>query len=408
MAIHIEHKNLTLNKILIYMFVLSLPISIGLRQEYDLYAFIPFIITIFLLNALNIKLVFGLIKDALNINKNGSLIFFILPILIALFYFCILGFRDISLIHFILIFSTSYLISQLSLKNILSDIANPWICLGMINSFGIILGLIEVNFMESNLFHAVLYDVPYSDGPRTSISGFLYNYNQAAYFQVTALAFLPFQSIFSKTTSYFIGMVLLLTLLLTSSKFSLLYVMALILFWFFKNNHRLIFFFLVAGVSCAYIFLTNIIIANNGSYELGSPHFQKVLFSIYNFDFLLGAYGSFKLSFWEAIYGAGLTPIGLDVFLNKNGFYPHNMIAGNILSGGYFFAIAIILCLIRTLKGIMYYREKSILDFLTLPGVFVFLLETINWDFSHSAYFWSLIFFIPLILNKENWIKENL
>ena len=62
MAIHIEHKNLTLNKILIYMFVLSLPISIGWRQEYDLYAFIPLIITIFLLNALNIKLVFGLIK----------------------------------------------------------------------------------------------------------------------------------------------------------------------------------------------------------------------------------------------------------------------------------------------------------------------------------------------------------
>ena len=49
MAIHIEHKNLTLNKILIYMFVLSLPISIGWRQEYNLYAFIPTIITIFLL-----------------------------------------------------------------------------------------------------------------------------------------------------------------------------------------------------------------------------------------------------------------------------------------------------------------------------------------------------------------------
>ena len=408
MTIHIEDKNLTLNKILIYMFVLSLPISIGWRQEYDLYAFIPLIVSIFLLNALNLKLVFRLIKNALNIQKNGSLIFFILPILIALFYFCILGFRDISLISFTLIFSTSYLISQLSLKNILSDIANPWVCLGMINSFGIILGLVEVNYMESNFFHAILYDVPYSDGPRTSISGFLFNYNQAAYFQVAALAFVPFQSIFSKTISCFIGIVLLLTLVLTSSKLSLLYVITLILFWFFKSNHRLTFFFLVTGLSCAYIFLTNIIIASNGSYELGSPHFQRVLFSIYNFAFLLGAYGSFKLSFWETIYGAGLTPIGLDVFLNKNGFYPHNMIAGNILSGGYFFAIAIILCLIRALKGIMHYQEKSILDFLTVPSVFVILLETMNWDFSHATYFWSLIFFIPLILNKENWIKENL
>jgi hypothetical protein len=75
------------------------------------------------------------------------------------------------------------------------------------------------------------------------------------------------------------------------------------------------------------------------------------------------------------------------------------MVTGNLLGGGYLFAISILLIFLILLKDfITIYKSGAY--FFSISGIVSYFAETMNWDFSHAMYFWILLLLIPFIREK--------
>lgn len=383
-----------LNRILIYVVCFSFFISVVFRDNIAL-----------------IALLLGISFAALVINnfKNKNLkilksmnmqLLFALLVCIFLTYFIFSGAEDIYLLSFTGIFLLTYLIINIPDNNNINNIANAWLIIGLVNSLGIILGLIEINFFNSNFFSKILYDTPYSSYQKHSVSGFLYNYNQAAYFLICSIALIKFQNIFSRKYEISILVLFLISLIITGSRVSLMYVLLLaILFLFFKKNRNLALGLIIA-LSFFYVFLTNIIIVGGNSYSIGSHHYRELLFSSLGYDFVLGTYGYFKTQAFEVIVINAFVPYGIQNFIDEYGFMPHSMMLGNFLGGGFFFAALILLIISKLLKDIdALYRSGT--NFYFISGIILYLAESANWDFSHAMYFWILLMLTPFLIERS-------
>jgi len=381
------------NRILIYVITMAFFVSTAYSDNVAIVAFIIGVPALLLL-ANNLKE-----ANLKTLNTINIKFLYVLPVCISLIYFFSYEANDIYLISFAAIFVLVCLLVYLPDKNNISNIANAWLIVGLINCLGIVAGLIEINFFNSNIFSKILYNTPYSNDQKNSVFGFLYNYNQAAYFLICSLALIDFQNIFSQKFTKFIKGLFLFSLFFTGSRVGLLYVLLVaILFLFFEKNNRAA-LSLIIGLCFSYVFLSNIIIASPDSYSIGSHHYRELIFSIFGYDFVLGTYGYFKVQAIDAILTNGFFPYGIQNFINQYGFVPHNMVIGNLLGGGYLFAISILLIFLILLKDfITIYKSGAY--FFSISGIVSYFAETMNWDFSHAMYFWILLLLIPFIREK--------
>ena len=395
------------NKACCYAFFILFFLSIALPG--NIFQKIALIgIPAFILGINNLTFIFNEFASLKNTKKLNANFIYILPIIFGLIFFALSGFKELYLASFLGIFSSTLLIVSLPHKNHLNDIANVWLIIGIINTVGILFGLVEKHFLASSYFIEVLLNSPYSGETKTSISGFLYNYNQAAYFQVCSIALIKFQNIFSEKKASIILIALLISLMLTTSKFALLFICSLVIITLFRKNNKIILPVLLVGLFSSYIFLTNIIVALPGSYSIPSHHFRQLLFSLFGYDFVLGTYGHFKVTTFNFIFWNKFYPFGMGEFVNQTGFVPHNMIGGNMLAGGYFLTISLGLIILKTLKSVLI-APCQFLNHYYLTALLVFIVETVNWDFSHALYFWILVLLIPSIkkpLKQANYFKE--
>jgi len=132
-------------------------------------------------------------------------------------------------------------------------------------------------------------------------------------------------------------------------------------------------------------------------------HFRKILFTLGPIDFILGNYGAFKLYTFEAISSNFILPMGLDMFVETYSGRPHFMIGALIISGGFATAILVVTYIFLLLKDSWKEISKGLdQNYLYLTILFCFGVETINWNFTNSFYFWSIIMGLTSINYYKN------
>lgn len=265
----------------------------------------------------------------------------------------------------------------------------------LIAVIGVILGLIELMIGNTNFFTQVIgFDYPYSDGlgKTTLINGFFASANGSAYAIGAGIAFIQFQDFANGVFKKALYMVFVIALFATKAKFAFLIAASLLGFTLLRRfSLRWLGAYLLI-LATSYIFLSHIMIAAPGTYDYPSLHFRELLFTLGSVDFILGNYGAFKLYALEAILSNNFMPIGLDVFVEVYGGRPHFMLGALIISGGFVSAILVIFYIYLLLKEFSSHlliglnRNK-----LYLVVLFCFALESINWNFTNSFYFWAII-----------------
>ena len=336
-----------------------------------------------------------------DLRSNGALI---LEILILINIFLLLIFFGIKELPLLLMIATLFISKTIAFNQSaqgFSYSANLISVASIICSIGILLGFLEVLFLNTHYFSQVMdFDYPYSNGMEqtTLINGFFSSANGSAYCLGAGLAFLGFQNLFTFNIKRLMYILLTTSLILTMTKFAFLILATSSVFLILKRlSFKYLILFLFGLVIC-YVFLSHIVIAASGSYVYPSPHFREVLFSLGGLDFILGNYGAFKIYSIEAIVSSPFLPYGLNQFENTYDGRPHFMLGGLFITGGLGLAMLVSMYIYVILKDnlklkdnfknpLVYFHKKKF--FLVI--LFCFLVETINWNFSNNFYFWFIL-----------------
>ena len=396
-------KNLA--KINLYLIFMALPIYYFSR---DFLPLASYIFIFLLLSACLICFYINVQKDILGLN-----IFFVMECLIflnVLVFFYFINYFEQALI---ISLSVMYVSRSLFISNteISSHAPNIVIVSGLIGSLGIMLGLYELLFTETNFFYQTTnFDYPYSDGMNQTIliNGFFPSANGSAYCIGASLAFINMQKIFHGYAKKLIYSFLIFCLVVTKTKFAALVFAALLVIYCFKKSSEIRLYVMLLCLAASYIFFSHIVLAPSGTYILPSVHFRELLFSIGDLDFILGNYGIHKIFSFQAISSNLFFPFGLESFEKIYEGRPHFMLGNLIISGGISIALIItayiVLILIRNFSKIpsSIRRNKIYLSVL-----FSFLVETINWNFANNFYFWGILFGLFIInIEKEEEVKK--
>jgi len=332
----------------------------------------------------------------------------ILLIFIFIFLFVSLGRLEKSIAFlFTTIAITRFLIIKKSNKSFI-DFSNLVTASALIASIGIFFGFIESIFLQSHLFsQEINVDYPYSNGMNETvlINGFFATANGSAYCLGAGIAFVKFQNIFLGIPKKIVLILLILALIITKTKFTVLILATYMGFTLLKTySSKLLILYLFLLAMC-YLFFSHVVLAFNGTYDYPSIHFREIIFSINNLDFILGNYGMFKLYSIDAISSHWLMPFGMENFEIIYGDRPHFMFGSILISGGIVTVILLLSYIFIFLNGcfdnikyaLQNYSKFSI--FLTI--LFCFLIESFNWNFGNSFYFWSLIFGLNELQQSE-------
>jgi len=312
--------------------------------------------------------------------------------------------RSLMLMFITLYISKSFFITDSN--NGFVTASNVIVCSSFFAGVGMILGIFEYTFTNTNWFSQKMgFDYPYSDGKgeTTLINGLFASANGSAYALGAGLAFIKFQNLVNG--KFRIGLYLFFTiaLFITKAKFAFLIAASFLGFKLLNKLHTkwLVAYLLILGLS--YIFFSHIMIAVSGTYDYPSLHFRKILFTLGSIDFILGNYGAFKLYTFEAISSNFILPMGLDMFVETYSGRPHFMIGALIISGGFATAILVVTYIFLLLKDSWKEISKGLdQNYLYLTILFCFGVETINWNFTNSFYFWSIIMGLTSINYYKN------
>lgn len=383
-----------LNKLLIYLVIAGLPFYYFFR-EYGSLASLIYSIALILLF---FKSFFSECQRYWN-KKNIFQIDFILEILIIFNIFLVtvyLNLFDRNLILLFVILLIAKNLSRFEFKDNLMASSNALTLSALIGAIGVIAGYIESIFYKTQIFNQVMdFDYPYSDGlsATTLLNGFFASANGSAYCICAGLAFSQYQNLIKGNLKNILCLFLGLTLLLTKAKFAFLYSFMILGMYLLKNFSKKYVILFICTLGLSYIFLSHIMIALSGSYDYPSLHFRKLLFSLGPIDFILGNYGMFKVFALEAIISNTFFPIGLSQFEEIYNGRPHFMFGNLIISGGMSLAILITTYLLIFIKN----NAKDFVKllnhhYLYVASFFCFLIESINWSFGNSIYFWMVVF----------------
>ena len=329
----------------------------------------------------------------------------IMMILNILFVFLYLGHIERSLV---LLFVTLFISKSLFISKAKHDLelaANIITCSAFFAAIGVMFGLVESMVGNSNYLTQIMgFDYPYSDGlgETTLINGFFASANGSAYAIGAGIAFIKFQNFINGGLKIILYLFFIIALFITKAKFGFLIAASFLGFTLLKKlaSYWLVIYLLI--LSASYLFLSHIMIAVPGTYDYPSLHFREKLFMIGNVDFVLGNYGAFKIFAVEAILSNNFMPIGLDLFVEIYGGRPHFMIGALIISGSFTSAILILFYIYLLLRD---FWTKVLIGLnenrLYLAILFSFVIETANWNFTNSFYFWAIIMGLGLMNGKE-------
>ena len=318
--------------------------------------------------------------------------------------------KEIALFNFL--FMSIYLILRNQDNDLNNLIANLMIFCGVVMSITVFIGLFEYLFLFSNIFYHTTDAAGYSYdnypyiAHRISFSGLEYNYNFSTYTIVVSQSFLFLSTTdFMKNLRTVLTVLFLLALLVLGAKIVILFISLVVCNYFIKDKIKknLLNIILIA----LYLFFSHIVIAFHDSYELGSVHYRELLFSIGDFDFILGNYGYLKAVYFIELKNNFFLPVDLREFQQTLDQIsdPHFLIYTLIYLGGIPLALSVVVFLGKGIyKNFRIIQERYPNYYFC--GLISIITETFVWDAINSLFFWVIILY-AITMSKNSYPSNN-
>jgi hypothetical protein len=273
----------------------------------------------------------------------------------------------------------------------------------LVSLLGVYLGFFESLFFDSTLFH--LYQGENYPNPvlaffkeafgivLSSNSGFQISINYSAYILISCIGvvnLLNIQQPIKRVLKYllFIGLVL------TFAKVAYLFISILITLHLIKGEGNIFKILSISSLAIAYLFLTHITLINSEALITDHKYYRLLIGNYLGMDFYLSLFAWLKVQAIDYIHQNNIASISLAGFKGASGgIDPHSLFFYSALTGGYLFAVLVLIKVFVNMLSFASLDVKKDKYFLSL--LIVFFIESFVWDPNNTPVFWIVVLFCP-------------
>jgi hypothetical protein len=273
----------------------------------------------------------------------------------------------------------------------------------LVSLLGVYLGFFESLFFDSTLFH--LYQGDNYPNPvlaffkeafgivLSSNSGFQISINYSAYILISCIGIvnlLNIQQPIKRVLKYF----LFIGLVLTFAKVAYLFILIVITLHLIKGEGNILKILSISSLAIAYLFLTHITFINSEALITDYKYYRLLIGNYLGVDFYLSLFAWLKVQAIDYIHQNNIASISLAGFKGASGgIDPHSLFFYSALTGGYLFAVLVLIKVFVNMLSFASLDVKKDKYFLSLLRVF--FIESFVWDPNNTPVFWIVVLFCP-------------
>ena len=273
----------------------------------------------------------------------------------------------------------------------------------LVSLLGVYLGFFESLFFDSTLFH--LYQGENYPNPvlayfkeafgivLSSNSGFQISINYSAYILISCIGVLNLLNI-QQPIKRVLKYLLFIGLVLTFAKVAYLFISIVITLHLIKGEGSIFKILSISSLAIAYLFLTHITLINSEALITDYKYYRLLIGNYLGMDFYLSLFAWLKVQAIDYIYQNNIASISLAGFKGTNGgIDPHSLFFYSALTGGYLFAVLVLIKGFVNMLSFASLEVKKDKYFLSL--LIVFFVESFIWDPNNTPVFWIVVLFCP-------------
>jgi hypothetical protein len=273
----------------------------------------------------------------------------------------------------------------------------------LVSLLGVYLGFFESLFFDSTLFH--LYQGENYPNPvlaffkeafgivLSSNSGFQISINYSAYILISCIGVLNLLNI-QQPIKGVLKYLLFIGLVLTFAKVAYLFISIVITLHLIKGEGNIFKILSISSLAIAYLFLTHITLINSEALITDYKYYRLLIGNYLGMDFYLSLFAWLKVQAIDYIYQNNIASISLAGFKGTSGgIDPHSLFFYSALTGGYLFAVLVLIKVFVNMLSFASLDVKKDKYFLSL--LIVFFIESFIWDPNNTPVFWIVVLFCP-------------
>ena len=282
----------------------------------------------------------------------------------------------------------------------------------LVSLLGVYLGFFESLFFDSTLFH--LYQGENYPNPvlaffkeafgivLSSNSGFQISINYSAYILISCIGVLNLLNI-QQPIKRVLKYLLFIGLVLTFAKVAYLFISIVITLHLIKGEGNIFKILSISSLAIAYLFLTHITLINSEALITDYKYYRLLIGNYLGMDFYLSLFAWLKVQAIDYIYQNNIASISLaefkvlqtvtDPYYCPIGIDPHSLFFYSALTGGYLFAVLVLIKVFVNMLSFASLDVKKDKYFLSL--LIVFFIESFIWDPNNTPVFWIVVLFCP-------------
>jgi hypothetical protein len=273
----------------------------------------------------------------------------------------------------------------------------------LVSLLGVYLGFFESLFFDSTLFH--LYQGENYPNPvlaffkeafgivLSSNSGFQISINYSAYILISCIGVLNLLNI-QQPIKRVLKYLLFIGLVLTFAKVAYLFISIVITLHLIKGEGNIFRILSISSLAIAYLFLAHITLINSETLITDYKYYRLLIGNYLGMDFYLSLFAWLKVQAIDYIYQNNIASISLAGFKGTSGgIDPHSLFFYSALTGGYLFAVLVLIKVFVNMLSFASLDVKKDKYFLSL--LIVFFIESFIWDPNNTPVFWIVVLFCP-------------
>ena len=273
----------------------------------------------------------------------------------------------------------------------------------LVSLLGVYLGFFESLFFDSTLFH--LYQGENYPNPvlaffkeafgivLSSNSGFQTSINYSAYILISCIGVVNLLNI-QQSIKRVLKYLLFIGLVLTFAKVAYLFISIVITLHLIKGEGNIFKILSISSLAIAYLFLTHITLINSEALITDYKYYRLLIGNYLGMDFYLSLFAWLKVQAIDYIHQNNIASISLVGFKGASGgIDPHSLFFYSALTGGYLFAVLVLIKVFVNMLSFASLDVKKDKYFLSL--LIVFFIESFVWDPNNTPVFWIVVLFCP-------------
>ena len=273
----------------------------------------------------------------------------------------------------------------------------------LVSLLGVYLGFFESLFFDSTLFH--LYQGENYPNPvlaffkeafgivLSSNSGFQTSINYSAYILISCIGVVNLLNI-QQSIKRVLKYLLFIGLVLTFAKVAYLFISIVITLHLIKGEGNIFKILSISFLAIAYLILTHITFINSEALIADYKYYRLLIGNYLGMDFYLSLFAWLKVQAIDYIHQNNIASISLAGFKGASGgIDPHSLFFYSALTGGYLFAVLVLIKVFVNMLSFASLDVKKDKYFLSL--LIVFFIESFIWDPNNTPVFWIVVLFCP-------------